>query len=163
MVIRSLLIACFLFFIGGSALTAQEYDYIGAAKCKVCHNKPAMGAQYKVWAKNKHANAMESLNAEEAKDPKCIKCHSTVGHVDPDLIAGLKISEGVSCESCHGAGGGYKTNSIMKDREKSIKKGLILPTEEVCLTCHNDESPHFKGFNFDEYVAKIAHPVPVDD
>ena len=163
MVYRLFMIVSFLIFLGGSKISAQEYDYIGAAKCKVCHNKPAMGGQYKVWAAGPHANAMESLTAEEAKDPKCIKCHSTVGHIDPDLIIGLKISEGVSCESCHGAGSGYKTNSVMKDREKSIKRGLTLPTEQVCKTCHNEESPNYKGFDYAEYVKKIAHPIPADD
>jgi len=160
MIIRSLLIASFLFFLGSSTITAQEYDYIGAAKCKMCHNKPATGAQYKIWADGPHAKAMESLSAEEAKDPKCIKCHATAGSVDPDYIIGLKMSEGVSCEACHGPGSGYKTKSVMQSREKSMAKGLILPIEKVCLECHNDESPNFKGFNFDEYMKKIAHPLP---
>ena len=163
MIYKALMIFSFLLFLGGGSLTAQDYDYIGAAKCKVCHNKPATGAQYKQWLGSKHATAMESLSAEEAKDPNCIKCHSTVGHVDPDYIVGLKISEGVSCESCHGAGSGYKSNTVMKSREKSLEKGLIIPTEQVCKTCHNEESPHFKGFNFEEYVAKIAHPIPADE
>lgn len=163
MVMRSLLIMCFLFFVGSSAVNAQEFEYIGAAKCKMCHNKPATGAQYKQWLGTKHATAMESLSADEAKDPKCVKCHSTVGHVDEDLIIGLKISEGVSCESCHGPGSGYKTNSVMKSREKSMEKGLILPTEQVCKTCHNEESPHYKGFDFAEYVKKISHPLPAED
>lgn len=160
MIFRSLLIVCFLMFLGGSSLTAQEYDYIGAAKCKTCHNKPATGAQYKQWAETKHAHAMESLSAEEAKDPNCIKCHSTVGHVDPDYVIGLKIEEGVSCETCHGPGSGYKSNTVMKSREKSIEKGLIIPDEQLCKTCHNEESPHFKGFDYAEYLKKIEHPVP---
>lgn len=163
MFIKSVLFASFLLFLGGNNLNAQDYEYIGAAKCKICHNKPAGGAQYKKWAASKHANAMESLVGDEKKDPKCIKCHSTAGGVDEYLIATLKISEGVSCETCHGPGSAYKSKSVMQSREKSLAKGLILPTEEVCLQCHNDESPHFKGFNFDEAVEKIAHPVPPKD
>lgn len=163
MYIKSLLFVCFLLFLGGNYLTAQDYEYIGAAKCKMCHNKPATGAQYKIWSGGPHAKAMESLKGEEVNDPNCLKCHSTVGHVDEDLIASLKVSEGVSCESCHGPGSGYKSNAVMKSREKSLAKGLIMPTEQVCLQCHNEESPHFKGFNYDEYVAKIAHPVPVEE
>jgi hypothetical protein len=54
----------------------------------------------------------------------------------------------------------YKGASIMKNREQSMAKGLILPTDAVCKTCHNSESPTFKGFNFDEASAKIAHPDP---
>ncbi len=160
MYIKSLLFACFLLFLGGNYVTAQDYEYIGAAKCKMCHNKPATGAQYKQWADSKHAKAMESLKGDEKNDPKCLKCHSTVGHVDEDLIASLKVEEGVSCESCHGPGSGYKAKSVMISREKSIAKGLIIPDESTCTACHNEESPHFKGFNYEEYLAKVIHPVP---
>ena len=143
-----------------TALTAQTFKYIGASKCKMCHNKPDKGEQYNVWSAGPHAKAMESLSAEEAKDPKCLKCHSTVGHIDASLVASIKVDEGVSCESCHGPGSAYKGASIMKNREQSMAKGLILPVEEVCLKCHNEESPDFKGFDYAEYCAKIAHPNP---
>lgn len=163
MVIRSLLVACFFIFLGSSNMSAQEYEYIGAAKCKTCHNKPSTGAQYKQWVGTKHATAMESLKGDEREDPNCLKCHSTYGAVDEMLIATLKLDEGVSCETCHGPGSGYKSNSVMKDREKSIEKGLIIPDEKLCKTCHNEESPHYKGFNYDEYLKKIAHPIPADE
>jgi len=143
-----------------SAAFAQDFKYIGAVKCKMCHNKADKGAQYNKWAEGPHAKAMESLKGDEVNDPKCLKCHSTVGGIDKSLVASIKVKEGVSCESCHGPGSAYKNNTVMKSREKSIEKGLILPEEKVCLTCHNDESPHFKGFDFDEYVAKIAHDNP---
>ena len=144
-------------------MTAQDFEYVGSKKCKMCHNKDAKGAQYKQWVESKHAKAMESLNAEEAKDPTCLKCHSTHGSVDPDLVLTLKVEEGVSCESCHGPGSKYYPSGIMKSREKAMAKGLILPTKEVCVECHNEKSPHFKGFNFDEYVKLITHPAPTLD
>ena len=143
-----------------TVLTAQNFKYIGASKCKMCHNKPDKGEQFKVWSAGPHAKAMESLSAEEAKDPKCLKCHSTVGHIDASLVASIKVEDGVSCESCHGPGSAYKGASIMKNQELSMTKGLILPVEAVCVTCHNEESPDFKGFDFAEYSAKIAHPNP---
>jgi hypothetical protein len=37
---------------------------------------------------------------------------------------------------------------------------MIVPDEKLCKTCHNAESPHFKGFNYAEYSKKIAHPNP---
>ena len=80
--------------------------------------------------------------------------------MDESLVATLKVDEGVSCESCHGPGSGYKSNAVMKDREKSIAKGLIIQDEKLCKTCHNEESPHYKGFNYEEYLKKIIHPVP---
>lgn len=156
-------IVSFLLFLGGNTLTAQEFEYIGAAKCKMCHNKPATGSQYKQWLGTKHATAMESLEGDEKKDPSCLACHSTAGAVDEDLIATITVKEGVSCESCHGPGSGYKNKTVMKSREKSMAKGLILPTEEVCLECHNDKSPHYKGFDFEEYTKKITHPIPVEE
>jgi hypothetical protein len=41
-----------------------------------------------------------------------------------------------------------------------MKNGLILPTEEVCKTCHNEESPTYRPFNYEEKVKVIAHPDP---
>lgn len=161
MMLRVLILICLVSFLGTYNLAAQDFEYIGSNKCKMCHNKPEKGAQYTNWAESKHAKAMELLNAEEAKNPKCIKCHSTVGHVNPDLVATLKIEESVSCESCHGPGSKYFTSSVMKDHEKAMANGLIMPTEKVCVQCHNSESPSFKGFNFDEYVKKITHPNPM--
>ncbi len=146
-----------------STLLSQNFKYIGATKCKMCHNKAAKGEIYNLWAAGPHAKAMESLKGDEAKDPKCLKCHSTVGHVDASLIASIKVKEGVSCESCHGPGSAYKSATVMKSQELSLEKGLILPDEKVCKQCHNEESPHYKGFNFAEYAAKIAHDDPSTD
>lgn len=149
-----------LAIIFSSAAMAQDFKYIGAAKCKMCHNKPDKGEQFNKWEAGPHAKAMESLKGEEKNDPKCLKCHSTAASVDKSLVATIKVEEGVSCESCHGPGSAYKSAAIMKNQKLSLAKGLILPTEEVCIQCHNEESPTFKGFNFDEYVAKIAHDDP---
>jgi len=169
---RIFTIAILVFFAGG-ALMAQNFKYIGDSTCKMCHVKPATGEQYNVWLKGPHAGAMKTLASEESKkiaaekgiadpttDPACIKCHSTVGGVDAKLVASAKMDEGVSCESCHGPGSMYKGASVMKNRELAMTKGMILPTEEVCKTCHNEESPTYKPFNYDEKVAEIAHPIP---
>jgi hypothetical protein len=139
---------------------AQDFKYIGAAKCKMCHNKPTTGEQYNKWAEGPHAHAMESLKGADATNPKCLKCHSTAASVDKSLIASIKVEEGVSCESCHGPGSVYKSAAIMKNVKMAQTKGLIIPDEKVCKQCHNEESPHYKGFNFEEYKAKIAHPNP---
>jgi hypothetical protein len=173
MLTKKLTVILLLAFFAGGTLMAQNFKYIGAPKCKMCHMKPDKGEQYNVWSKGPHANAMKTLAGDEAKkiaaekgiadpstDPACIKCHSTVGSIDKSLVAGIKIDEGVSCESCHGPGSMYKGASIMKNKEMAMQKGLILPTEEVCKKCHNAESPTFKGFNFAEASAQIAHPDP---
>ena len=169
------LVLCLLFIAGGS-LTAQDYDYIGAVKCKMCHNKSATGQQYKIWLEGPHANAMKTLSTPEAlaiakekgiadptTDPACIKCHSTYGSIDHDFNIGVKISEGVSCETCHGPGSKYKTNSIMKDHAKSLANGLIIPDKTLCEGCHNEESPTYKPFNYEEKLKEIAHPIPAKE
>lgn len=139
---------------------AQDFKYIGAAKCKMCHNKPTTGQQYDKWAEGPHAHAMESLKGADATNPKCLKCHSTAASVDKSLVATIKVEEGVSCESCHGPGSVYKSAAIMKNQKMALTKGMILPEEKVCKQCHNEESPNYKGFNYEEYKAKIAHPNP---
>lgn len=175
MLTKRIFIIAILVFFAGSALMAQNFKYIGASKCKMCHLKPATGEQYNIWLKGPHAGAMKTLAGEEAKkiatekgiadpttDPACIKCHSTVGSVDKKLIATAKMDEGVSCESCHGPGSMYKGASVMKNRELSLSKGMIIPTEETCKGCHNEESPTYKPFNYAEMLAKIAHPNPAN-
>jgi hypothetical protein len=173
MLTKRILTFAMLVLFASSALMAQSFKYIGASKCKMCHVKPETGEQYNIWLKGPHAKAMKTLAGDEAKkiatakgiadpttDQACTKCHATVASVDAKLIATATMDEGVSCESCHGPGSMYKGASIMKNREMAMQKGMILPTEEVCKTCHNSGSPTFKGFNYAEMKAKIAHPNP---
>ncbi len=147
-------------FIFSTIVNAEDFKYIGAAKCKMCHNKADKGEQYNKWLASPHAKAMASLKGDEAKNPKCLKCHSTAAGANQALVATITVEEGVSCESCHGPGSAYKVATTMKDTKLSMAKGLIMPDEKVCKKCHNEESPHYKGFNYKEYVAKIAHDDP---
>ena len=150
-------------------------QYIGAVTCaKICHKSAKQGEQLKIWQASAHAKAFETLGTPEAKkiaadkgiaDPQkadaCLKCHVTAPGVSDDL-KGAKFSnaEGVGCERCHGPGSLYKKRSIMKDRAKSVAKGLLLPDEKTCLGCHNAESPTFKAFDYEEFKKKIAHAKP---
>lgn len=157
---KKLMLFLGLAIIVSTTAMAQNFKYIGAAKCKMCHNKPTTGQQYKKWAEGPHAHAMESLKGADATNPKCLKCHSTAASVDKRLVASIKVEEGVSCESCHGPGSVYKSAAIMKNQKLALSKGMIMPEEKVCKQCHNEESPNYKGFNYDEYKARIAHPNP---
>ena len=58
----STLVVCIVFLFCGSSI-AQDIDYIGAGKCKMCHNKSTTGKQYDVWLKGPHANALKSLSS----------------------------------------------------------------------------------------------------
>lgn len=162
-----------LVLFASTAIMAQPYDYIGAAKCKMCHNKATTGQQYKIWSEGPHAKALESLSSEKSlayakekgiadptKEKSCLECHATYYRINQDNNLGVKPEEGVSCETCHGPGSAYKTNAIMNDQAKSIANGLIVPDKKLCEECHNSKNPFHKPFNYEEYSKKIAHPNP---
>ena len=111
-----------------AGLAVAGPDYIGSAKCKMCHK-----TEYVSWEATAHAKAFEKLKADEQSNAECLKCHATGASAD---------MPGVGCESCHGPGSDYKSMKTMKDREASIAAGLILPNEETCLGCHAGEAPH---------------------
>lgn len=156
------------------------YQYVGVEGCKTCHKKAKTGDQYGKWLAGPHAGAFETLASDKAKeiatardiaDPQkadeCLQCHVTAHGVDAKLIAtprkgkdGHLITDGVACETCHGAGSEYKGRKVMKSREASIAAGMIIPDKALCVTCHNDESPTYKPFDYEKFSAKIAHPNP---
>jgi hypothetical protein len=176
---KQLLVAgCALFMALAWAIAAYAaepaHNYVGAEKCKMCHNSPAKGAQFTKWTESKHSKAYQTLASEEAKkiaaaknipDPQkadeCLRCH-VAGHGAPaaKLTDKYKVEDGVSCEACHGPGGDYWKMDVMKDKAKAQAAGLVIPDEKTCTGCHNQESPTFKGFDFKEAHAKIAHPNP---
>lgn len=166
------LLFCLGMFLG-NVLSAQSFKYIGADKCKMCHNKPATGDQYGKWLKDPHSQAMKSLSsqasldyakkngiADPTKEAKCLKCHSTFDRIDPKLRGGIFQADGVSCESCHGPGSSYKSPAVMKNIAQAKTMGLIVPDKALCVQCHNKENPFHKEFNFETYSAKIAHKNP---
>jgi nitrate/TMAO reductase-like tetraheme cytochrome c subunit len=166
-----------------SADEAKDFKNIGSAKCKMCHKKESVGAQYLKWQESSHSQAYETLGTPEAaayakergiegspqEAAECMKCHSTAWGMSAEELTASKITlkEGVSCESCHGAGSAYWKKKTMEKITAGTLDGatvgLITPDKTVCISCHNDESPGFKGFDFDEFQAKIAHPMPKKD
>src|SRR5690606_19214373 len=159
-----------LMFVLGFALAISstsfaQAKYIGANGCKMCHNKPEKGAQYAQWQKTGHAQAYSKLDDAGKKNAECLKCHSTAGSVDKGLLATIKVDEGVSCESCHGPGSMYKSASVMKNKEQSLAKGMIEPTEATCKACHLGKKPDGhkeakKPWNYAEFSKAISHPDP---
>jgi len=161
-----------------NAVSAGEHMVIGAAKCKTCHKKPEAGEQYPLWEKSQHAQAYNTLASEKALEvaksmgienpqeaEQCLSCHVT-GHGVAAELLGPKYdkTQGVSCESCHGAGGDYYKKKTMvaitSGEVDGASVGLITPDEKTCLGCHNDKSPTFKEFNYEEKLKKITHPIP---
>lgn len=177
---RSALIAASLVFLAQGPAGAADHVYQGATKCKMCHHTKAQGEQYPIWQASPHAKAYETLASDKAKaigkklgiadpqkDDKCLGCHVTGHGAKADLLGPkYDATEGVTCESCHGAGGDYDKKStmegVMKGTIKPETVGLTLPDAKTCEGCHNDKSPTFTSFDFDKMKAKIAHPIPAE-
>jgi YVTN family beta-propeller protein len=147
--------------------------YTGVTGCAECHHGRGMGYQESMWRMRRHASAYASLTTPKAaelakkmgvkgpytKAPACLKCHAT-GYLEPagweeDTFA---LSEGVGCESCHGAGSQYSKRAIMKSKGAARAAGLKEPDRKLCLTCHDPKTAHGKPFDYDKARKKIAHP-----
>jgi len=122
--------------------------------------------------------AAERGIGDPAKSDQCLKCHST-GHGLPadQFKKSFDPSEGVGCETCHGPADNHakaRFRAAMSEDDDEgfgdeaessypdIPAGEIVTgiTREVCVKCHNDESPTYKPFCFYERVNKIRHINP---
>jgi hypothetical protein len=160
--------------------TGPVAQYLGAAKCKTCHNSAKKGAQFKVWSDSKHAHAFLELASPKAleiaakagikdpqKAPECLSCHVTgAGEPADHFAASFSDSAGVQCESCHGAGSNYYKMAAMKEIRadktpaSAAKYGLLMPTKQTCAKCHNEKATNGKFVEWPADSAKIAHPIP---
>jgi hypothetical protein len=159
----------------GSALPAglaAENDgtgkYIGPGSCAAtsCHGnvKPIAGSrilqdEYSTWIlKDKHSRAYQALTgevgermarllklgakAEEA--PKCLTCHALYATAEQRGRA-FELSEGVSCENCHGPAQGWLGQHTARDsvekHAESVRLRMsdtrnVIKRTEKCLECH---------------------------
>ena len=157
--------------------TLAQPSYVGVKTCAMCHKSEKQGQQESIWENSKHSKAYETLLTDEAnkiakekgfetkasETKECLKCHATGYNVDASrLDKKFKVEQGVQCETCHGPGSEYKSKKIMEDTEKAVANGLLLyeNPEELCITCHNAESPTMVEFVFAESWEKIKHDVP---
>lgn len=140
-----------------------QHKLVGEKMCSACH-KGAKGKNiHEKWQSTDHAKAFETLKGSKAKevaakmkisDPttsdKCLGCHVTNT---------AKKDEGVSCESCHGAGSDYKAMDVMKNPELAKQKGLIMGKGDasLCKKCHNPNSPTYKPFDYNKKWPMVKH------
>ena len=107
------------------------------------------------------------LKKSAAESPECLKCHVTGGGTAKNVDKSFNMSEGVTCEACHGPASGYKTlHSKPENKEKAVEAGLVLGNakdQKPCLTCHNEESPTYKKFTMAEMWKKIEHKLPAKE
>ena len=110
-----------------SSAFAGDHEFVGAAKCKMCHK-----VQYASWEGTKHAMATDTAKAATEREfgADCLQCHATNASED---------FAGVQCEACHGAGADFKKMSIMKDRDAAIANGLVIPSQATCDGCHTGD------------------------
>lgn len=156
---------------------AKGPRHVGVKQCAKCHKKSGQIAK---WSSMPHARAFEILASAEAKemakkqgidDPqksaKCLSCHETAyGEAKDKLARTFEKNKGVQCESCHGPGekhfkarfraqqaGGSAKVQAGEHRDLSTADKI----KKVCTSCHNEKSPSFKGFKFEERCKEIAH------
>ena len=165
-----------------TAKKVKEHAYVGATKCKMCHNQRKWGMIYDKWAATKHATAYTTLANKQSqaiakemkiKDPqkseKCLVCHVTAYGVSAELKKKTySMEEGVTCEACHGPAGDYLLTHIKKEKKKeAIEAGLIIPTEELskelCMTCHNEKSPTYQKFEYKKAIKLVEHHKPTEE
>jgi hypothetical protein len=166
--------------------TLAQYQTLGPASCGLgqtnCHAR-----ENGWWTTDAHHN---SLDRFYDPDEECLQIAKLYGITPADMLKGNKgcmrchgtvISEkaareseyGVSCESCHGPGSGYKDPHSEKPGgyEKALKLGLVelenLDKRAVaCVYCHYITEPklisagHSTGekFNYVTKMKTIANP-----
>ena len=167
--IKMILLLAAVVLVAAGVSSAQN-KYVGVKKCAMCHDKMAKGNAYAVWEKSSHAKAFETLKSKEADEiakkkglkksaaeaPECLKCHVSGG----GSAAGAVTTEGVTCEGCHGPASAYLMVHNKKGNEEKAKgAGLVLTADngKMCETCHNSQSPTFKGFDFKKMWPKVEH------
>ena len=149
-----------------ASTTTDIGQYVGPGGCSAtaCHgairprdNSRILGTEYSTWVvKDRHSRAYQALtgmvgermarilklNTKAEEAPKCLVCHSLSIPADKRART-FEISEGVTCENCHGPAGGWLGNHIRGNQthEQSVRDGMVdtrnlIHRTEKCLECH---------------------------
>jgi hypothetical protein len=180
------MVFCVSFMALPALLLAQTETskYIGPGSCAAtsCHGsvKPIAGSrilqnEYSTWIiQDKHSRAYQALTgdigermarilklgakAEEA--PKCLACHA-LNPPTGQRGRAFEISEGVSCENCHGPASGWLGPHTTRTwaHEKSVVLGMqdtrdVIHRTEKCLECHLGTKSKF----VDHEMIAAGHP-----
>ena len=162
----------------------EPVKYIGPGSCAAtsCHGsvKPVAGSrilqnEYSTWiVKDKHSRAYQALtgdigeriarilklNAKAEEAPKCLACHAL--YTTPEQRGRpFELSEGVSCENCHGPASAWLGPHTTRDwpHEKSVALGMrdtrdAIHRTEKCLECHLGTKEKF----VDHEMIAAGHP-----
>jgi hypothetical protein len=176
---------CLSYAVASNANDSSEpVKYIGPGSCAAtsCHGsvKPVAGSrilqnEYSTWIlQDKHSRAYQALTGDigermarilklgtKAEDsPKCLACHAL--YTTPEQRGRpFEISEGVSCESCHGPASAWLGSHTTRDwpHEKSVALGMkdtrnVITRTNLCLECHLGTKEKF----VDHEMIAAGHP-----
>jgi Cytochrome c554 and c-prime len=163
---RAVFCACFLTLPAAVSAQKEPAKYIGPGSCAAtsCHGsvKPIAGSrilqdEYSTWIiQDKHSRAYQALTgdvgermarilklgAKAEEVSKCLTCHA-LNPPQEQRGRAFEISEGVSCESCHGPASGWLGPHTTRSwaHEKSVALGMhdtrnVIHRTEKCLECH---------------------------
>lgn len=154
-------------------VSAADASYAGVKTCTKCHYDHGVS-----WATTVHAKAFESLkpgvktdakkrakldpSKDYTKDKDCLGCHTTgFSHAGGYEVGaepgGAGALGSVGCESCHGAGSGFrdqhsKADKRMKQTSESTPRKVLVSAgqnfdyERACAGCHlNYQGSPYKG------------------
>lgn len=153
-------------FASAYAETKLAGRFMGTGTCSSsnCHgsSNPRTGTsvmqnEYFTWEKHdRHSKAYRVLESADGRrmasllgmkspteEPLCLKCHAT--YVPDSALRGDKfqIEDGVSCEACHGAAGGWVESHATKGvtHADNVGNGLrdLAPMDKratMCVSCH---------------------------
>jgi hypothetical protein len=182
--LRSLLCASLMTFAATLSAQNEPIKYIGPGSCAAtsCHGsvKPIAGSrifqnEYSTWIiQDKHSRAYQALTgdvgermarilklgAKSEEAPKCLACHAL--NPPPEQRGrAFEISEGVSCENCHGPASAWLGPHTTRSwpHEKSVARGMadtrdVIHRTEKCLECHLGTKNKF----VDHEMIAAGHP-----
>lgn len=116
---------------------AVSGDWLGPERCaSTCHPD-----ELAAWKESAHAKTT-------SRAPRCASCHTT------EASGGRQ--QGVTCESCHGAGAHYAKDDIMRNKTLATALGL-RDAKASCARCHREPSTRVAPFDHDRAWKAIAH------
>jgi hypothetical protein len=162
---------------------AEPIRYTGPGSCSStsCHGSVGPRTDTRIWqneysiwiVKDKHSRAFAALSSpiaarmarilglpQAGTSPKCLACHA-LDVPAADRGRTFDLSDGVSCESCHGPASAWLGPHTTRDwtHQQSITRGMydtrdLVKRTEKCLSCHLGNQEKF----VDHEMLAAGHP-----
>jgi hypothetical protein len=176
-----LAIACFLIAPRAGSQVASSPVFLGAQSCgsTSCHGGAGNNKdQFTIWTKYdfhhlRPCATLETPRAERiaqalkigapAQSAACTVCHAPLQTLAAgQLAAGVPITEGVTCESCHGAArswlrGHTRHDWANADRVQAGMRGLrnLYVRAGVCIACHQNLAADVRAAGHPELIFEL--------